>query len=169
LERASPTVPECVQREEVDDDRDAALSASATLANESQDPTVGRLDQFKELLDLVDPPIPILLRERDDLWEPPKMLWEVRVRLSVPPEQLDLWSKSFRIGFAGQLTAHERIEGVDALADRVSVLRHRRRTIPLPHRSQQKGAPFHAWNPMRFGLRRLDRMSTMLAAPAAWE
>ena len=36
--------------EEVDDDRDAALSAFATLANESHDAVARRLDHLKELI-----------------------------------------------------------------------------------------------------------------------
>jgi hypothetical protein len=62
---------------------------------------------------------------------PRKLVWEVRVRLPVQPEHLDLRINSLRNDFAGQLTTHIRIEGVDALSDRVSVLRYRRRTIPL--------------------------------------
>src|SRR5205814_5881495 len=51
--------------------------------------------------------------------------WEVRVGLPVPPDHLDLWINSLRNDFAGQLTTHIRIEGVDALSDLVRVLRHR--------------------------------------------
>ena len=125
LDLAHLPISDRAQLEEVDDDRDATLSASATLANESQDLTARCLDQLKRLLDEVDPPIAILLRECDALWESLEMLWEVRVRLPVPPEQLDLRIKSVRIGCAGQLTAHERIEGVSPQSDRVQVLRHR--------------------------------------------
>jgi hypothetical protein len=74
----------------MNDDWDAALSASTTLANESHDATVRHLDHFKQLLGEVDPPIAILLKEGDDRCEPPKMRWEVRVRLPIRPEQLDV-------------------------------------------------------------------------------
>jgi hypothetical protein len=122
LDLAHLPIPDRAQLEEMNGDRDAALSASTTLANESHGATVRHLDQFDQLLDEVDPPIPILLGERDDLCEPPKMLWKVRVRLPVSPDHLDLRIKAFRNGFAGQLTAMERIEVVDGLSDRVRVL-----------------------------------------------
>jgi hypothetical protein len=43
LDLAHISISDRAQLEEVDDDRDAALSASATLANESQDRTAWRL------------------------------------------------------------------------------------------------------------------------------
>jgi hypothetical protein len=49
LDPADLSISDRAQLEEVDDDRDAALSASATLANESQDPTTRRIDQLKRL------------------------------------------------------------------------------------------------------------------------
>ena len=65
LDLAHLSISDRVQREEMNDDRDAALSASATLTNESQDPTVRHVDHFKQLPDQVDPPISILLSEGD--------------------------------------------------------------------------------------------------------
>ena len=125
LDLAHLPIPDRAQLEEMNGDRDAALSASTTLANESHDATVPHLDHFKQLPDEVDPPIAKLLAEGDDLREPPKMLRGVGVGLPVRPDHLDLRIKSCRKGFAGQLPAHERIAGVNALSDRVRVLRHR--------------------------------------------
>src|SRR5262249_51489539 len=47
------SISDRVQHEEMNDDRDAALSASSTLANESHDATIRHLDYFKQLLDEV--------------------------------------------------------------------------------------------------------------------
>src|SRR5436190_2894850 len=125
LDLAHRPISDRVQHEEVDDDRDAALSASATLLHENQDATARRIRQFKRLLDQIDPPLPILLSEGDVLRKPAKLLWEVRVCLPARPEHLDLRINSLRNDFAGQLSTHIRIEGVDALSDLVRVLRHR--------------------------------------------
>jgi hypothetical protein len=57
LDLAHLSITDRVQPEEMKDDRDAALSASTTLANESHEATVGDLDQLKQLGDEVDPPI----------------------------------------------------------------------------------------------------------------
>ena len=57
LDLARLSISDRVQREVMDDDRDAALSASTTLANESHDATVRRLGQLEQLVDEVDPPI----------------------------------------------------------------------------------------------------------------
>ena len=57
LDLAHLSTPDREQLEEMNDDGDAALSASATLANESHDATVRRLGQLKQLVDEVDPPI----------------------------------------------------------------------------------------------------------------
>jgi hypothetical protein len=101
LDLARLSMSDRPQLEEMNGDRDTALSASATLANESQDPTARQIDHFKRLLGQVDPPIPILLSEGDELREAAKVLGKVRVRLPVPPEQLELGIKVFRKGFAG--------------------------------------------------------------------
>jgi hypothetical protein len=121
LDLAHLSISDREQPEEMKDDRDAAVSASSILANESHDATVRRLDQLEQLVDEVDPPIANLLEEGDELCGPPKILWEVGERL-VPPEHLELRIKVFRQGFVGQLPAHERIGGVVELPDRVRVL-----------------------------------------------
>src|SRR6516164_4617973 len=124
LHLAHLSISDRVQREVMKDDRDAALSASTTHANESHDATIRHLDHFKQLRDEADPPLAILLKEGDDLGAPSKMLREVRVGLPVPPDHLDLRIKSFRQGFVGQLLVDERNDGVNAPSDRVRVLRH---------------------------------------------
>jgi hypothetical protein len=63
LDLARLFISDRVQREVMNDDRDAALSASRTMANESHHATVRHLDQLKQLVDVVDPPIAILLKE----------------------------------------------------------------------------------------------------------
>src|SRR5205823_2238447 len=100
---------------------------SATLANQRQDPTARRIGHLKRLLDHVDPPVAILLTEREELCKPLQVLREVGVRLPVAPQQLDLRINLVRIGFGGKLTAHERIESVHARVERayeVNVLGH---------------------------------------------
>jgi hypothetical protein len=89
---------------EVDDDRDAALPPSGALASEYKDPVAGRVDDLKRLPDNVGPPAPVLLPERDQLWEAPEMLGYVGVRLPVTPMELDLRVDEFRNGFTGQFT-----------------------------------------------------------------
>jgi hypothetical protein len=122
---ANLSISDSPQREEMKDDRDAALSTSGTLAKESHNATVRHIDQLDQLVDEVDPPIANLLKEGNGLREPPKMLGEVGVHLPIPPEHLDLRIKSFGQGFDGQLPAHERIDGVGDLSERVRALRHR--------------------------------------------
>jgi len=111
---------------EVDHYRDAAFPPSATLANYAQDAPTRRLDELKRLLREVNPPVPKLLVERDDLWDTPKMLRGVGVRLLVMPVQLDLRVESFRIGVPGQFTPHECVEAVDKLAGDLDALRRHR-------------------------------------------
>ena len=81
---------------EVDDDRDAAFPPLAALANQSQNATARRLDELKLLLRQVGPPVSILLRERDELWGAPKMLWGIGVRSLAMPVQLDPGVERFR-------------------------------------------------------------------------
>ena len=122
LDLANLSVLDCPDPEEVDGDRDATFPPSAALANETQDSEARCLAELKRLAVQVGPPVPILLTERDELCDTPKMLWGVGVRLLVTPMELDLGIEGFRKSFAGQFTAHECVPSVKALAHDLDVL-----------------------------------------------
>src|SRR3954462_612324 len=94
---------------EVDHDRDAALPATATLADGHQDAIVRHLDELEWLVGQVVPGAPVLLRELDELRDAPKVLRGVGVGPLVMPMHLHLRIEKFRQGFAGQLISHERV------------------------------------------------------------
>src|SRR4051794_41734834 len=60
--------------QEVDHDRDAALPATATLADGHQDAIVRHLDELEWLVGQGVPGAPVLLRELDELRDAPKGL-----------------------------------------------------------------------------------------------
>ena len=100
LRTAQLAISDCAEFEEMDFDRDAALTPSTGLANENHNATARSLDVLERLLGQVCPPVPELLHERNHLRNAPEMLRSIRVGPPVTPDVLDIGMQEVRELFA---------------------------------------------------------------------
>src|SRR4249919_2821604 len=120
------SVPDRPDVKGVDLDRDAALSPSANLADQSQDATIWRFDEFKGHHGQIVPGAPQVLPETKKLKRTPETLGKVRHGPLVVPVELELWIAKFQDRLSAHFAPHEPVEGLNGLTDKRQVLlRHR--------------------------------------------